>query len=276
MRYRLGDCRLERGAPARRAGPDRRGRRRLEVSRLETVAPAPGAQPLGGNDGLEAADRIADIGVDYQVVIFGIGGGFVASALETPLDGRLVFGAAPAQAPGEFLEARRQDKDGDHFVSIMLPNLTRALNVDIEEDVAAGGNRSFERGARGAIAGVEDPRRLRKFVPSQPAIKFFFAHEVIIEPVRFILARSSRGQRDRRFKTLDGVERGPRDGGFARARGCRKDEYYAAPRTTIRVHHLEYIGKCRSANHVLKYHYSTFWTCSRIFSTSTFISMMLF
>ena len=76
----------------------------------------------------------------------------------------------------------------------MRANLARALDVDIEQDVAAGGHRALERRPRCAITRIEDPRRFRQFVAPKPAIEFLVAHEVIIESVGFVLPRRARGQ----------------------------------------------------------------------------------
>ena len=55
------------------------------------------------------------------------------------------------QSSGEFLERRRQYKNGNSIARILCANLLRALDVDVEQDVVTRGNRGVERRSRRAV-----------------------------------------------------------------------------------------------------------------------------
>ena len=121
----------------------------------------------------EALDRIVDFVVDYQVVVLGIGARFLARALEPARDRGLGFGAALAQPLLEFVEARRQHENRAPRHAGYLPRIWRgALDIDIEQDVAAGLDGAVERSAQGAVAGVEDLRPFGQFTAVAPAYEF--------------------------------------------------------------------------------------------------------
>src|SRR6266852_4323675 len=103
------------------------------------------------------------VGVDYQIVVFGIGLGFAARFKKAMLYFRFLLGAAATKPLLEFRETRREDKDGNGIAGIDGANLAGALEVDIEQDVAAGCDRGIKRSARRAVRRLKHTRRLRKF-----------------------------------------------------------------------------------------------------------------
>ncbi len=109
------------------------------------------SQPLGVDDRPSScADRIIDIVVDNQVVVLGVGLRFFARALQAARRSRPRLSVrASAQALFELGEAWRQDENRDCVVRILLANLARALDVDIEQDVVAGARWRRSSGARG-------------------------------------------------------------------------------------------------------------------------------
>src|SRR5208282_254160 len=170
-----------------------------------------------------------NLGVDYQVVVFGIGLRFVTRFAKPVLNLRFFLGSAPAQTALEFGESRWQNKYADRIAGIHCANLARALDVDVEQDVAARGDRGVERRSRRAVGGLEHPRPFGEFAGRLPAFELFFAHKVVIDSVRLAFSRRARCQGYRKLQARDGLERGAPNRGLAGPRRRRKDEDYTAP-----------------------------------------------
>src|SRR5262249_11328779 len=99
------------------------------------------------------------------------------------LDCTFVLGATPAQTFLQFSEAWRQDENRDRIARVFLANLTRALNIDVKQDVSAASDGTVKCVAGRAVAGVEDPRPFRQFTRCEPASKFLVRHETVIDPL---------------------------------------------------------------------------------------------
>ena len=85
------------------------------------------------------------VGVDDQIIVFGVGLSFAARFEKAILYFRFLLGAAAAKPLLEFRKARRKNEDGDGVVGINGANLACALDIDIEQDVAAGCDRGIQR-----------------------------------------------------------------------------------------------------------------------------------
>ncbi len=106
-------------------------------------------------------------------------------------DRGLVLGAAPAQPLLEFAETRRQHENRDRIFRVGGAQLAGALDVDIQQDIAAAGHRPLERLARRAVARVEHSRPFGHLAGLEQAVKFVLVHEAIIDAVDFALARGA-------------------------------------------------------------------------------------
>src|SRR5260370_33758257 len=99
------------------------------------------------------------VGVDDQIIVFGVGLSFAARFEKAILYFRFLLGAATAKPLLKIRKAGREDKNRDGGVGIDSANLAAALDIDIEQDVTRGCERGAQRRRRGAL-GIRKQRRL--------------------------------------------------------------------------------------------------------------------
>src|SRR6185437_5497639 len=105
----------------------------------------------GGEDGADGLGRFPEILVDEDVVVFAEMLHLDAGVLQPATDGiRTVLGAALEAGP-QFADRGRQDEHRHHVGTALFIELQRALEVDIEQDVVAGGQVLLHMGPRRAV-----------------------------------------------------------------------------------------------------------------------------
>ena len=151
-----GFCRLARSYAAPRMAADRISARRPEL--IDEFA-EPGLtmrlQALGREDLTHARHALLEIAVDQHVVVLGEMGHVGRDLAEAPAHHRFGILGAPPQPSLQLGHRRRQDEHADH-VGARLAQLLGALPVDVEQDVAARGERLLDRRARRAVAMAVD------------------------------------------------------------------------------------------------------------------------
>src|SRR4029078_1227245 len=102
------------------------------------------------------------------------------------------LGGACAQPLGELPPRRRDDEDQERLGHLLLDDL-RALDVDLQDHVAAGDERPADLVARRAIPVAVDLVRLQEAAAGVDPEKFVPGNEVVVDPVDLAVARSPRG-----------------------------------------------------------------------------------
>ena len=199
-------------------------------------------------------DAGLELVVDDDVVVLGERGHLVARHLQPPLNRLLAVLAAAAQPLLEHLERRRQHEDADGL-DAARPHLPRALHVDHQHHVAARRRASRSvSAAHGAVEVAEDVGPLQELARAAIiASNRCAGHEIIVHAVGFPGPRGARRVGARQREVRHQLHQPLDQRRLAGARRRRDDEQQPAPPD-------------RSARSTAAH--STFWTCSRIFSSS--------
>ena len=157
----------------------------------------------------------------------------VAGARHAIGDHFRVIGVAVLEATFQLIKMRRQDEH-PHQVGgrIGLLQLLGALPVDIEQHIAAIGQRRFHRCARGAITVAEHGRPFQQGVFFDHRLELVVRHEIIINAVHFTGAWAARCGRNAHGDAAVFGHQRARHGGLASTRGRGQHEHQAAPEWT--------------------------------------------
>src|SRR5690554_2395316 len=210
-------------------------------------------QPRGADDRNEVADGVLQYVIQYNVVELRHMAHLAARAQQAPGDHVLAVGAAPAQALLQHIERGRQHEH-PHGLRKRLAHLLRALPVDLQQDVVARADALADPGPGRAVVVTVDLGPLEKFTGIAHRPEAFDVDEMVVLPVHLALARRAGGVGDGQLHARVARQQTMHQRGLAGPRGGRDDDQGSGH------------GGLR---------HSMFWTCSRICSISTFISMAM-
>src|SRR5439155_1009151 len=146
---------------------------------------------FGNDDSPESIDGRRELVVHDHVVVFDERRHLVARHAQAALDVGLAVLAASAEPLLEHVKRRRHDEDGGGF-DAALPHLSRALHVDDENDVLPRVEQRPGVGRARPVEVAEDVRPLEELTGRDHRLEVRAAHEVIVHPVGFALARRTR------------------------------------------------------------------------------------
>src|SRR5690606_6067815 len=168
---------------------------------------------------------------------------------QPPGDDLVAVLAAGAHALLQRLARRRQDEYADR-ARHLRPHLARALPVDLQEHVVAGGEQRPDRLARRALPVAVHAGVFEEIARLDHALELAGADEVVVLGVALARPWRARGERDRQADALVTCEAGVDDARLSGTR-WRRHDVQGTP-------HLAH---------------SMFWTCSRTWSISTLSSI---
>ena len=203
---------------------------RVRNCSTKSVSPAAaGGEPLGREDRAHRGDAGLEVLVDQDVVVLGQ---WVTSEATWPRRKRTISsgscGAAP-QAPLELGHRRRQDEHADHVVARGRAQLLGALPVDVEQHVAAAGQRLLDSRARRAVGMAVDLGVLQQLAALDHRAVGGAVDELIVDAVDLARPLRPGGHRDRQRELRLELQHPARDRGLAGARGRGHDQHQAAP-----------------------------------------------
>src|SRR5207245_1078300 len=137
--------------------------------------------------------------VDHRVVETGALLDLAAGDLQALGDRARGVAAALLEALAQAQESRGQQED-EPRVRALLAHLTRALDFDLEQQIAAAPQRLFDRGPAGAVAIAVVHRPLEKRPVANQPVELAGRDEVIVDAVALCWAPRPRGMRDREFE----------------------------------------------------------------------------
>ncbi|KAG1456627.1 hypothetical protein G6F57_015056 [Rhizopus arrhizus] len=154
------------------------------------------AQAAGGEDGAQLVDGGVEHLVDDHVVELVEVQHLVTRRAQALGDDRLAVLAALAHAVLQRLLGRRQDEHGDR-ARHQLAHLLRALPVDFQQHVLAGGQLRFHRLPGGALPVAVHPGMLAEISGGDHLLELFGTDEVVVLAVHFTRAHRTRSEGNR-------------------------------------------------------------------------------
>src|SRR5688572_5999072 len=213
-----------RTAPYCESGPQQLLRQRLQ---FRTVLA--GLLAAAVKDGLELRECLVEVAVDDHVVEVPPARHLEDRFVDPARDRLFAVAAALAQPRLELGARGRQDEDLDRLRQ-PLADLRRPLPVDLEDQVAALGERGLDDAAARSVEVAEDVRVLDEFVRIPQALEIRALDEVVVLAVVLagagLARRAGDGERHRRAP----AHQRPQEARLAGARGRRDDVETAALR----------------------------------------------
>ena len=161
------------------------------------------------------------------------------------------------QTAAQFLDRGRKDEDRQGvFAKVRIADLNLTLPVDVKQNVPTRVNRFAHRSGRRAVEIPKNVGVFQHLAIGDLLFERILGLEVILAPILLARAWGAGGGRDRKFQPLIPGHQTPRQSGFAGARRRRQDDKKAPTICHFNVFR----------------HYSTFCTCSRIWSITAFSS----
>src|SRR5712664_4423794 len=245
---------------ARCVPPQRHGVKRLSDAapraRIRTIFPSSGQAQIGSersasrpaalraHDRFQVAESAVQIVVHHPVLVAGQPrqSDLDLRGVEPAPNGRVIVGRARAQPPLQLGERGRQDESA-HRIRMLLLDRLASLHVDVEDHQALG---VVDRAARRSVMVAVHLRPFHERAFADHLLEPLFADEVVIDAVLLVPAGRAR-------RVADGEDRS----------GVRRDQ-------AARERGLP--GPRRRAEDEQEGLHSTFWTCSRMRSSSAFSS----
>src|SRR2546421_7160431 len=170
---------------------------------------------VGLDDSKHLARRPLQVAVLHDVVEPGLLRQFLLECHpQSLLELRGILGASRAESPFELLSRRWSDEHEDG-VGHTIADLSRALHVDLEQDIPARPLHLVDRPTEGPGAVAEHGGPLQERVLRDEPVELRLAHEPVIDALDFTAARGARLRRDREVQR--GIARAPRFRGAPRA-----------------------------------------------------------
>src|SRR5260370_3151606 len=163
------------------------------------IWPPSALEPLGKQNGIQRFHGIRQAVVNQNIVVFLVILKLTLGRSEAALDNRFRVLTAAAQSLLQFTATRRQNENADRIRHRSL-NLSRALHVDIEQQVLAVSFRFNEKVARSAVVVAENVGMFEQFIFANPFLKLLTGHEIIFAAVLFGAARLASGVRNGKFQ----------------------------------------------------------------------------